>query len=52
MYSSPIPYYTIQNRNVHIPVLSGVFWDMGQVQCDICEIGLFLLIVDMIPDNE
>ena len=28
---SHIPQCTIQNRNVHISVLNGVLWDMGQV---------------------
>ena len=40
MHLSYIPQYTTQNRNVHISVLSGVLWDMGQVHCGICEIGL------------
>ena len=31
---------TIQNRNVHISVLNGALWGMGQVHCGICEIGL------------
>ena len=34
MHLSHIPQYTIQNRDV------GVLWDMGQVHCGICEIGL------------
>ena len=37
MYLSHIPQCTIQNRNVHISILDGVLWDMGQVQC-----GFFL----------
>ena len=37
-----IPQYTIQNRNVHISVLNDVLWDMGQVHCGICELGLLL----------
>ena len=36
------PQYTIQNRNVHITVLNGALWDLGQVHCGICEIGLLL----------
>ena len=31
---------TIQNRNVHISGLNGALWDMGEVRCGICEIGL------------
>ena len=31
---------TIQNRNVHIFVLNGILWDMKQVPCGTCEIGL------------
>ena len=31
---------TIQNRNVHISVLNGALWDMEQVHCGVCEIGL------------
>ena len=40
MHRSHIPQCTSQNRNVHISVLNGVLWDMGQVQCGICEIVL------------
>ena len=29
---------SIQNRNVHISVLSGAFWDMKQVHSGICEL--------------
>ena len=32
-----IPQCTIQNRNVHISVLNGVLWDMGQPCCGIWE---------------
>ena len=39
MHLFHIPQYT-QNRNVHISVLNGVVWDMGQVHCGICETGL------------
>ena len=42
MHLSHIPQYTIQKRNVHISVLNGVLWDMGQVHCGICEIGPLL----------
>ena len=31
MHLSHIPQCTIQNRNVHISVLNGALWDMGQV---------------------
>ena len=34
---------TIKNRNVHISVLNGVLWDMEQVYCVICEIGLLII---------
>ena len=40
MHLSHIPQCTIQNRNVHIPVVNGALWDMGQVHCGIYEIGL------------
>ena len=40
MYLLHIPQYTIQNRNVHISVLNGVLWDMGQVHFGIPETGL------------
>ena len=50
---SQIPQYTCpispnsssiyQNRTEHIPVLNGALWDVGQVRCRICEIGLLLL---------
>ena len=36
MHLSHIPQYTIQNRNVHISVLNGVLWDVGQVPNEIC----------------
>ena len=39
MHLSHIPQCTIQNRNVHISVLNGALWDMGQVHCGICESG-------------
>ena len=37
IYLSHIPQCTIQNRNVHISVLNGILWDMGQVYCGICK---------------
>ena len=40
MHLSHIPQCTIQDRNVHISVLNGALWDMGQVHCRICEIVL------------
>ena len=40
MHQSYIPQCTIQNRNMHICVLNGVLWDMGQVHSWICETGL------------
>ena len=39
MHLSHIPQCTVQNRNVHISVLNGALWDMGQVYYGICEIG-------------
>ena len=41
MHLCHIPQCTMQNRNVHISVLNGALWDMEQVHCGICEIGLF-----------
>ena len=41
MHLSHIPQFTIQNRNVHISVLNGALWDMGQVHCGICELGQY-----------
>ena len=29
-------------ENVHISVLNGTLWDMGQVYCGVCEFGLLL----------
>ena len=37
---SNIPQCTIQYRIVHISVLNGVYWDMRQVHCGICECGV------------
>ena len=42
MHLFNIPQCTIQNRNVHISVLNGALWDMEQVHCRICEIGLYM----------
>ena len=41
MHQSNIPQCTIQNRNVHVSVLNGALWDMGEVHYGICEISLF-----------
>ena len=40
-HMSHIPQCTIQNRNVHISVLNGALWDMGQVHCGISKLSLF-----------
>ena len=40
MHLFHIPECSIQNRNVHISVLNGAFWDMEQVHSGICELGL------------
>ena len=40
MHLFHIPQCTIQNRNVYISVLNGALWDMEQVHCGICEMGL------------
>ena len=37
-----IPQCSIQNRNVHISVLNGAFWDLEQVHSWICETALLL----------
>ena len=37
MHLSHILQCTIQNKNVHISVLNGVLWDMGQMHRGICE---------------
>ena len=39
MHLFHIPQCAIQNRNVHITVVSGALWDMEQVYCGICELG-------------
>ena len=36
-----------QNRNVHISVLIGVLWDMGQIHCVICVIALFHVFIQI-----
>ena len=41
MHLPHIPQYIIKKRNVHISVLNGVLWDMGQVHCEIRAISLF-----------
>ena len=41
MHLLRIPQYTIQSKNVHIFILNGALWDMEQVHCGICEIGLW-----------
>ena len=40
MYLSHIPQCTNENKNVHISVLNGAFWDMGQVHWEIYEFDL------------
>ena len=40
MHLSHIPQYTIRNSNVHIYVLNGALWDIGQVHYGIHETGL------------
>ena len=39
MHLFHIPECSIQNRNVHISVLNGAFWDMKQVNSGICELS-------------
>ena len=39
MHLFHIPECSTQNRNVHISVLNGAFWDMEQVHSGICELG-------------
>ena len=48
MRLSHTPQCPIQNRNVHISVLNGILWDMGQVYCGISAIAL----LKTIPFNE
>ena len=38
---------SIQNRNVHIPVLNGAFWEMEQMHSGICEIGQLILVLKL-----
>ena len=40
MHLFHIPEYSIQNRNMHISVLNGAFWDVEQARSGIREIGL------------
>ena len=35
---SHIPQWTFQNMNVHISVLNGVLWDVGQVHYEIMKL--------------
>ena len=35
----PISQHTTFGTEMHISVLNGVLWDMGQGHCEICEIG-------------
>ena len=44
-----IPECSIQNRNVHISVLNGTFWDMKQVHFGISENGLLLVVTVWAP---
>ena len=34
--------HTTQKRNVHISVIYGVWWDMGQAHCELCKICLLM----------
>ena len=53
MHLFHIPQCTIQNRNVHISVLNGALWDMEQVHCGICEIGLLQVQdIDLIMNSQ
>ena len=52
MHLSHIPQCTIQNRNVPISVLNDALWDMEQLQCGICEIGLFILLQQSSQDTQ
>ena len=42
MHLFHIPECSIQNRNMHISVLNGAFWDMEQVHSGISELGQLL----------
>ena len=41
-HNAPVQYHTIHHseQNVLISVLNVALWDIGQVHCGICEIGL------------
>ena len=39
MHLFHIPQCSIQNRNVHISVLTGALWNVEQVHAGICELG-------------
>ena len=39
MHLFDIPQCSIENWNVHISVLNGALWDIGQVHSGICELG-------------
>ena len=41
MHLSHTPQCTILNKNVHIFVMNGALWEMGQVYCRISELGQF-----------
>ena len=43
-----IPQCTIHNRKVHISVLNGALWYMGQVHHVICEFGLFMFWIELL----
>ena len=49
---SVIPQCTIQNRNMHISVLNGALWDVAQVHCGICAIGLLTRLSFHTDDHE
>ena len=50
MHLSHNPQHTIQNKNVHISVLNGALWNMGQVHFGICEIDLGWVFFDLTTD--
>ena len=45
MHLFHIPQSTVQNSNLHISVQNGILLNMGQVHFEICETGLFALVV-------
>ena len=45
MHLFHIPQCSIQNANVHMPVLDGALWDMEQVHSWICELGQLIITV-------